>query len=89
MSKKTKHIGHRITLILILGLGFLGLVLADPNKKLQTEILVLASVFYLIWGLTHHHQNHSLNSKIVIEYILIAALGLAALLFFVTGAFGL
>lgn len=89
MSKKTKHIGHRITLVLILGLGLLGLQLANPNKKIQTEILILTAIFYVFWGLTHHHQNHSLNSKIVVEYILIAALGISALLFFMTGAIGI
>ncbi len=89
MSKKTKHIGHRITLILILLLGLLSLQLAYANKKLQAEILILTAIFYVLWGLTHHHQNHSLNSKIVIEYILIAALGIAVLLFFITGAIGL
>ncbi len=89
MTNQRKHTGHYISLITILGLGFLGLMLAAPNKKLQTEFLILISIFYIIWGVIHHHQNHSLNSKIVVEYILIAAIGIAALLFFVSGAFGL
>ncbi len=89
MTNQRKHTGHYISLITILGLGFLGLILAAPNKKLQTEFLILISILYVIWGVIHHHQNHSLNSKIVVEYILIAALGIAALLFFVSGAFGL
>ncbi|MEX2013234.1 MAG: hypothetical protein WD967_02420 [Candidatus Levyibacteriota bacterium] len=87
MVKKSKHTGHYISLISILGLGFLGLNLAYPNKVLEMEIIILTAIMYVIWGITHHHQNHSLNSKIVIEYILIAALGIAALLFFITGAF--
>lgn len=89
MHKKKRHMGHRIALILILGLGLLGLELAYGNKKLQTEILILTAIFYVLWGLTHQHQNHSLNSKIVVEYILIATLGITALMFFVTGAFGI
>lgn len=87
MAKKSKHTGHYISLALILGLGFLGLNLAYPNRILETEIIILTSIFYVIWGITHHAQNHSLNSKIVIEYILIAALGMAVLLFFITGVF--
>lgn len=87
MVKKSKHTGHYISLLLILGLGFLGLKLSYPNRILEMQIIILTAVFYVIWGITHHHQNHSLNSKIVIEYILIAALGIAVLLFFITGSF--
>lgn len=86
--KKAKYISHHIPLMVILGFGVLAL-LASSSKKLQTEILILIAVFYVFWGIIHHHQNHSLNSKIVLEYILIAALGIAALLFFIMGAFGL
>lgn len=87
MIKKSKHTGHYVSLLLILGLGFLGLKLSYPNRILEMQIIILTAVFYVIWGITHHHQNHSLNSKIVIEYILIAALGIAVLLFFITGSF--
>lgn len=89
MVKNKKHTGHYFFLIVILALGFLGIVSAYPNKKTQTEFLILVALLYVIWGLVHQHQNHSLNSKIVVEYILIAALGIAALLFFTMGAFGI
>ncbi|MBI2195787.1 MAG: hypothetical protein HYU48_01965 [Candidatus Levybacteria bacterium] len=89
MAAKTKHTGHYFSLILILGLGLLGLKVAYPNRILETEIAILTAIFYVIWGIVHHHQNHSLNSKIVIEYILIAALGMAVLLFFIAGTFGI
>lgn len=89
MRKKIKHTGHYISLIFILLFGFLALSLSYGNKKLQTEIVILMAIFYIAWGILHHHQNHSLTSKIVVEYILIAALGIAALIFFLTGAFGI
>ncbi len=89
MSKKMSHKGHYFSLVLILGLGLLALIFASPNKKLQTEIFIMISFFYIVWGVFHHGINHRLNSKIVVEYILIAALGIAALMFFLTGAFGI
>lgn len=89
MSKKITHKGHYISLFLIFGFGLLGISLAYSSKKLQAEILILTAVFYVIWGILHHRVNHRLNSKIVIEYILIAALGITALMFFLNGAFGI
>ncbi|MEX2007666.1 MAG: hypothetical protein WD992_02745 [Candidatus Levyibacteriota bacterium] len=89
MIVKTKHTGHYFSLLLILGLGLIGLKIAYPNRILEMEIIILTAILYVVWGIVHHHQNHSLNSKIVVEYVLIAALGLAALLFFISGAFGI
>lgn len=90
MAKKTnKHIGHYISLILILGLGFIALRFSYPNRKLEVSVLVLTVIFYVTWGIVHHAINHSLNSKIVVEYILIGSLGIAALVFLIMGAFGI
>lgn len=89
MTSRSRHTGHYISLILILGLGLLALNFASPDKKLQTEILILTALSYVGWGIFHHYANHSLRSKIVIEYVLIAALGIAALIFFLTGILGI
>lgn len=89
MNKKNKHTGHYVSLILILILGLIGLQVAAFDKKLQAEIIILTALMYVLWGIIHHKLNHSLSSKIVIEYILIAALGLAALMFFLMGIFGI
>lgn len=89
MKNRYKHTGHYISLILILSLGILGLSLAYPDRKMQTEIVILTALAYVAWGVFHHRVNHSLRSKIVIEYVLIAALGIAALIFFLTGILGI
>ena len=45
-----------------------------------TPILVLIStsvvaVLYLIWGVFHQYRSHNLHAKIVLEYFLVALLG--------------
>ena len=84
--KSTSHIGHYIVLLAILGLGFFLVIAASHSKQLQMAIVVLASFFYVVWGLCHHLISHDLSAKIVIEYILIACFGIAAVFFLLKGA---
>lgn len=37
----------------------------------------LFGVFYIIWGITHHLRANNFHNRIVLEYFLVAALGLA------------
>lgn len=87
MSKKEiSHLGYYISLIIILLFGVL-LTLLVTDRQLQMEIVVLTALFYIVWGILHHFINHDLSMKIVIEYILIGALGLAAVFFLLKGGF--
>lgn len=82
MIKKIKmHIGYYISLIVILAFGFLLVFLSSPNRNLQMMIVVLTTLFYILWGIIHHLINHDLYIKIVVEYVLIGGLGLAIVLF--------
>lgn len=87
MLSKSKHLGHYISLILILGFGIAAFSFASSHKSFQMAIIVLTALFYVFWGIFHHSSNHSLNTKIVIEYVLIGSLGIAALFFFLMGGF--
>lgn len=49
------------------------------SSKLQFQILVLASLVYLITALLHHYKDKTLTLEIIIEYVLIAALALLIL----------
>jgi len=90
MAKKTtKHIGHYISLVSMFTFGILGLLLFREDKKLEMAVVILIAIFYVIWEIIHHYVNHSLNSKVVVEYILIGSLGIAALFFLMMGAFGI
>lgn len=53
----------------------------------QEQFLVAAFLgfFYAFWGILHHVLHHSLRPRIVIEYIVIASLGIAVTLFVLKG----
>jgi hypothetical protein len=90
MSKKiNEHVLYYISLIAIFALGVILIFSAAPNKQLQMLIFVIMAVFYVIWGILHHLINHELSSKIVVEYMLIATLGVAIMFFLLKGGFGI
>ncbi|HUD09699.1 MAG TPA: hypothetical protein VMR77_02775 [Patescibacteria group bacterium] len=69
----------------ILGLGLALILLTSPNIKLQSLVILLTIFFYVLWGVLHHLINHELSARIMIEYVLIGALGLSILFFMMTG----
>lgn len=61
-------------LALIIGLGLGGLVYFRFDTAAQVAVTILMSVFYVFWGVFHHHHDGDLSGKIILEYISIAAL---------------
>jgi multisubunit Na+/H+ antiporter MnhB subunit len=84
-KKFKKHLGYYITLILILSFGLILILLTSPDVKMQAMIIFITVFFYILWGLLHHLINHELTPRIVIEYVLIGALGLSVLFFTLMG----
>ena len=80
MNYILKHSPYYISLIVILFLGF-WLTYSNPDRSFQIGVVIVTTFFYVIWGIMHHLLNHNLNTKIVIEYILIGAFGLAVIFF--------
>jgi intracellular septation protein A len=84
-QKLQKHFGYYLSLMAILGLGLALILLTSPNIKLQSLVILLTVLFYILWGVLHHLINHELSARIVIEYILIGVLGLSILFFMMMG----
>lgn len=84
-KKFKKHIGYYLSLLTILIFGLILTFLAAPNIQLQIIIILLTTFFYVLWGIFHHLINHELSSKIMVEYVLIGALGVSILFFLLMG----
>lgn len=80
-----RDLEYYISLSLILGLGLLFVLLASPNKDLQFVLTTLTTLFYILFGVVHHMVNHDISLGIMLEYLLIGALGLSILFFFLKG----
>lgn len=89
LEKISRHTEYYLSLITILALGLFLIVVAAPNRSLQMLIVFLTTLFYALFGIFHHMINHDLNGKIVLEYFVVAAFGLAAVFFFLKGGLGL
>lgn len=88
MTKKDYHLGYYFYLSTILVIGILVTWKLSPNELLQMLTLVILSITYAASGIIHHLLNHDLVGKIVVEYILVALLGMAAAFFIFRGGFG-
>ena len=75
MSIFKKHFWYYLSLIVVLGIGFYLLFATNANKQLQILIAFLIALFYVLWGMLHHYFQHDTTIKVMIEYVLIGAIG--------------
>lgn len=88
MKTDKGHLLYYSLLVLALFSGLILIYSFSSNKQIQMLIVVGLSFLYLLIGIIHHLINHDLVAKIVIEYVLIAALGIAVAFFVFKGGFG-
>jgi phosphate/sulfate permease len=86
--RDNNHIAYYILLAAILIAGIILVITASGDKQTQMLIVIGLGFSYVTLGVFHHLINHDLVAKIVIEYVLIAALGVAAAFFIFKGGFG-
>jgi len=49
------------------------------DRSFEILISIVVAVFYVAWGIIHHHLHHDLYPEVIIEYIVVATLGLVTL----------
>lgn len=80
-----KHFGYYASFLLIF-VGSLYLILQNQGGKAATLLFVgLFAFSYVLWGVLHHAVHHSMSMRIVIEYIVVALLGVAVIFFILNG----
>ncbi|MEK9176209.1 MAG: hypothetical protein AAB520_02075 [Patescibacteria group bacterium] len=84
-----KHFLYYLLLGSVLTFGLVLILSASPDRGLQMLFLGFLSLIYAAIGIAHHLINHDLVFKIVVEYVLIACLGIAIAFFIFKGGFGL
>lgn len=80
-----KHLAYYFSFLLILGAGITAVFLSQGNKQVQMEFIVLLAGAYVLWGILHHVIHHSVTARLVIEYIVVACLGIAVVFFILNG----
>lgn len=80
-----KHLGYYLS---FLAICFVSIFLIFHNNGDKNVVLLFVSLFaasYVVWGVLHHMVHHSVNLRIVVEYIVVAALGVAIIFFILNG----
>lgn len=72
------HIPHYIVLALISIIIVVSRLVFTFDQNLLIQALFIIAFIYVIWGIIHHWLDHDLTFKIMVEYILIAAIAMLA-----------
>jgi intracellular septation protein A len=75
------HLGYYTVFLLMAVLGFYLLLANASSEQGRMTIVVLLAFFYVVWGLLHHYVHHDISTKIVLEYVLVGALGISVIFF--------
>ena len=57
-------------------MGAYGFIFFNYDKALQIAIAIGMAGAYVTWGIVHHYLHRDLHASVVLEYALIASLGL-------------
>ncbi|QQG41011.1 MAG: hypothetical protein HYV37_01665 [Candidatus Levyibacteriota bacterium] len=85
-NKIKEHIFYYFSLLSVVILGVFLTLQFPGNKQIQMMTIVITTFFYVGFGIVHHRENHNLSAKIVVEYMLIGALGMTIASFFLLGS---
>ncbi|KKR28771.1 MAG: hypothetical protein UT61_C0042G0006 [Candidatus Woesebacteria bacterium GW2011_GWA1_39_8] len=76
-SKKfVKDLRHYIPLVSIVLVALVGFILFSYDRAFQTFLVIAVAAAYVAWGIVHHHIHKDLHLSVIIEYVVIATLGL-------------
>lgn len=76
MKKFASHISHYISLFGILAAGTLAFFLFPWDKTFQASAALATAVAYVVWGIVHHVYHEDLYLAVLVEYVIVASLGL-------------
>jgi len=79
-KEKTTFPYEYLVLAIILASAAILLLYFPPLSGKREIAAVSLGVFYFLWGIWHHSRRGDLVLKIILEYLAVAALGVAALL---------
>ncbi|MCL5675862.1 MAG: hypothetical protein M1120_01915 [Patescibacteria group bacterium] len=74
MKEFKKYGVHYLFLLIILSFGLTSFLAVSKDHDLQFRVAVLTVAAYTGWGFVHHLLKGDLYLKVVVEYVLVAAL---------------
>ena len=72
------HTSHYLILLLIISSGLLGFWYFSSSRGLRFAVISLTVLGYVVWGVGHHYLEKRLSLSILLEYLLLGFVTLAA-----------
>lgn len=72
----SRDTAHYFPLLLMLTIGGILLIFFSYNVSYQAVTAGIVAFLYVIWGVVHHFLHKDLDAVVIIEYVLVASLGL-------------
>ena len=79
MKDFTKHLSHYVPLFGLLAAGFVAFWLFSYDRVFQIATVISTALAYVLWGIVHHYIHRDLNVSVIVEYLVIASLGLVVI----------
>ncbi|MBI4032973.1 MAG: hypothetical protein HY377_00415 [Candidatus Blackburnbacteria bacterium] len=79
-NETTKHLPHYLSLIGVAGAFLWGFIAFSYDKAFQSALTLALGISFIVWGIVHHFIHDDLHPRVVLEYIMSAALGTVVLL---------
>lgn len=67
---------HYLVLAFFFTLAIVSFTILSFNQLFQALVAVFMAVIYIFWGILHHYIHDDLYPSVVIEYLLVASIGL-------------
>lgn len=75
IAEVKKYPAHYLALAAILVCGVAAILIFRFEKLLLNIAIYSLGTLYVLWGILHHHSTNQLRAKVVLEYFLVAILG--------------
>lgn len=78
--KIAKDLPHFLPILGIYVAGIIAFWQFSYDKQFQTGAILAVGVSHVVWGIVHHSIHKDLSLEIVLEYIMVAILGVSSVL---------
>ena len=76
MKKIIKDIRHYTSLFLVFAVGLGAFLSLSYNRFFQILIVIFMAIAYVVWGVVHHKMHKDYDLSVLVEYLVMAILGL-------------
>lgn len=76
MKRIAKHLPHYLPLLGIFALAVVAFLISSYDRFFLMGVSIAVAVSYVAWGVVHHSIHRDLHLSVIVEYIVVAALGL-------------